>query len=875
MGSHLNLDSFTKLHLPPTYTSPSQQASERVGAPVRINLAPTTTVQPPSYISTITERVKNDFVKQEAETKVPKPRKKRGQYRKTILKQQAAAVAAAAAAGLPPPQFPPLPVSKKSSSSSRAAPVVQPEPPKESTTETHDPQPQTVRDAPSPMTLELESELAMLAEEAEEAEEEKRRREEETADRILKRAQVIKHLRSLRSKLATAQIQIGQDLHNQSIDLFSQLYDEVLEDIGRDTDSELLNLLKDPLKDQDSDQEDPSQHHGYMHTRSSDKPKKRDLVPAFSISPAPTTRHTSEHPRHSPYVEDADSDSDSDTGHSRRIGSARNASQFVGQSWDIGSGQSGQAKAPASVHTSHARSAIHLDEADPDIGIGTSRTSYGTSTTEHKLVLESREDLQRRQSRELDELQLQQRKEYEDFQRRQLDQIRDLQRKHSDEVQRFETAKTKEYQEQLEELLQKRLKLGLATSSRNTNGYTANGTANGTVNGTVSGTINPLPMSTMTLALTAMNEKKKQLKRAMKKQLEMDDNRDKDAEQFDHDSGEQQHVTSTSSRPSTSSLWNRKANHEGNNDIKRGVTAPIKSVNGRSSAPVGSTSEHRHSPQQSQGTRNQSTPDPVSYVQLDPETTEESVSSSPRPKAKKRKNTSPVAIPSKRANDSPSKTASKTNFGFSKTLLGQFEKWNPDEKAENLFDFVLSDPPDIDVDETEVHGLLNGMRRSLEQGELRDLNATPTTSAFKWYQEQQKLAQELVQQSKMAPMQFTEDDETADGPNGVVDQMGLNASMLVGSMAGSELVPGDDPLAAFIVPRRRLPDGRKTTHDGSSSEQQHSGSQASLPDTSSYLTTSSAVPMLFSGGEGDNWNLQAFTMDPTDEYLNHDISTQF
>jgi hypothetical protein len=42
------------------------------------------------------------------------------------------------------------------------------------------------------MTLELESELAMLAEEAEEAEEEKRRREEETADRILKRAQVIK-----------------------------------------------------------------------------------------------------------------------------------------------------------------------------------------------------------------------------------------------------------------------------------------------------------------------------------------------------------------------------------------------------------------------------------------------------------------------------------------------------------------------------------------------------------------------------------------------------------------------------------------------------------------------------------------------------------
>jgi len=760
------------------------------------------------------------------------------------------------------------------------------------------------------------------------------------------------HLRSLRSKLATAQIQIGQDLHNQSIDLFSQLYDEVLEDIGRDTDSELLNLLKDPLKDHDSDQEDPSQHHGYMHTRSSDKPKKRDLVPAFSISPATTTIHTSEHPRHRPYVEDADSDSDSDTGHPGKIGSAGNASQFVGQSWDIGSGQSGQAKASASVHTSHARSAIHLDEADPDIG--TSRTSYGTSTTEHKLVLESREDLQRRQRRELDELQLQQRKEYEDFQRRQLDQIRDLQRKHSDEVEGFETAKTKEYQEQLEELLQKRLKLGLATSSRNTNGYTArtrsresystashayefdsglqdhnqdhisppsrspsplppqrpssrnfqeqlhpsiststmdhilprdtvkasssthtnrplHGT-NGTVNGTVNGTINPLPMSTMTLALTAMNEKKKQLKRAMKKQLEMDDNRDKDAEQFDHDSGEQQHVTSASSRPSASSLWSRKANHEDNNDVKRGDTAPIRSVNGRSSAPVGSTSEHRHSPQLSQGMRNQGTHDPASYVQLDPGTTEESISSSPRPKAKKRKNTSPVAIPSKRANDSPSKAASKTNFGFNKTLLGHFEKWNPDEKTENLFDFILSDPPDIDVDETEVHGLLNGMRRSLEQGELRDLNATPTTSAFKWYQEQQKLAQELAQQPKMAAMQFTEDDETADASNGVADQMGLNAPMLVGSMTGAGLVPGDDPLAAFIVPRRRLPDARKTTHDGSSSEQQHSGSHASLPDTSSYLTTSSAVPMLYSGGEGDNWNLQAFTMDPTDEYLNHDIS---
>ncbi|KAI8354510.1 hypothetical protein B0O80DRAFT_498518 [Mortierella sp. GBAus27b] len=938
MGSQLNLDSFTKLHLPPTYPSPSQQPSERAGVPNRIIPPPTTSVQTPSYISTITERVKNDIVKQEAEKKVPKPRKKRGQYRKTILKQQAAAAAAAAAAGLPPPQFPPLPTGSRKSSSTSAAPAtpaapavaVQTEQPAALSTETPDTQPPTVSDAPSPITLELETELAMLAEEAEE---DKKRREIEAADRILKRAQVVKHLRSLKSKLATAQIQIGHDLHYQSLDLFSQLYDEVLEDIGRDTDSEMLNLLKDPPNDQthsDSDQEDSSRHHGYMHTRSFDRPKKRDLIPSQTKSLSGSARyHTPDHHRHKTYVED-DPDSESDSEPPRKIGQ-RNGSQFVGQSWDISSGQT---RSPGSIHASHSRSsksAIYLDvDDDDDLDADILRESHTTSII-HQSILDDREDLQRRQHKELDELQLQHRKEYEDLQRRQLDQLREVQRKHGEEIQRFEAGKTKEYQEKLEEMIEKRLRLSRTSFSRSNhsnvsrirnresysnishsyefdNGLDHNPEhasshsrspsptlsqrhpsrryqeshppsalapadsdqihSRDTVKSSspthssrpmqgINGTINPLPMSTMTLALTAMNEKKKQLKRAMKKQLEMDENRDRDAEQFDHEYGDQQQASSSSQQQSTSH-WNRKHVYtEVSTEYKRDASTTTKTGNGRSSTPISSISEHRYGSQLSQAARN-----PNIHGSVTPALEQESTASedygltSPRLKARKRKNPSPTSIPPKRINDPSSKAANKANIGFNKTLLSHFDKWNPDEKTENFFDFVLSDPPDIDVDDTEVRGLLNGEKRPVEQEEQRDLNVTPTSNAFRWYQEQQKLAQELAQQPKIAPLQLT---DTGDG----------NGEAAIASEAGTRLVLGDDPLAAFLNTRRKTSDTRKAPQSSSVAGDQHSGNQVGYTDPSPFLEASSAIQMLYSENGGDEWTFQNFTMDPTEEYLNH------
>ncbi|KAF9963883.1 hypothetical protein BGZ65_008160 [Modicella reniformis] len=730
MGSQLNLDSFTKLHLPPSYPASSQPVSDRATVPARTTTALTVPAQTPSYISTITERVKNDIVKQEAEKKVPKPRKKRGQYRKTILKQQAAAAAAAVAAGLPPPEFPPLPSgSKKASSSSSAepsasaatVPTEQPstEQPSTSTVDGLDVQSQSAHDTPSPRTLELESELAMLAEEAEE---DKRRREEEAADRILKRAQ---HLRSLKSKLATAQIQIGQDLRYQSLDLFSQLYDEVLEDIGRDTDSEMLNLFKsaideDQTDDDDSDQEDPSR--GYMHTRSADRPRRRDLIPNHSTST--TKHHDTDHHHYRPQLTDDELDSDSDNEHIEKISSVRNGSQFIGQSWDVGSGLNELTKASGLSHDSNtlsSKSSILLDLVDDDdLHIEVPRKSYETFAVQPKPVLETREDIQGRQYIEMDALQLQQRKDYEEFQRRQLDQLRELQIKHNEEMQRFNARDT--------------VKSSVPTHSNRSTHDT-------------NGAINPLPMSTMTLALTAMNEKKKQMKRAMKRQFGQDERRDKDTEQYDHDYGDQQQHATTSLRLQSPSSWNRKQNEL--------------------------------------------------------EDPDESPPLSPKQKTRKRKNASPMAQIPKRINAS-AKTASKPNIGFNKTLLSHFEKWNPDEKTENLFEFVLSDPPDIDVDETEIQCLLNGERDASEHEDQHVLNGTPTSSAFRWYQEQQKLAQELAPQPKIPPLQL--------------------------------------------------------------SDQQSSGNQVNF-SSSSFLVDTSGVHILFPGDGEDDWNFQPFTMDPTEEYL--------
>ncbi|KAG0354151.1 hypothetical protein BC939DRAFT_508444 [Gamsiella multidivaricata] len=932
MGTHHNLDSFTNLHLPPTFLSSSQPAPTS-----------STPAHTPSYINSITERVKTDIVKQENGKPPPKPRKKRGMYKKTILRKQAEA-AAAAAAGLPLPQPSPATSDNQQTASSAAVSAAKgkaraEQPPTTSTVENPD-----VRSrkhgrehAASPTTLEMERELAMLAEEAEE---DRRRREEEAADRILKRAQVVKHLRSLKSKLATAQIQIGQDLHYQSIDLFSQLYDEVLEDIGRDNNSELLNLLKssaqEQTENQDSDLEDSAavDHPVHMPTRSSDRSKKRD-----------TENDTSTH---------------------RSIRRGKRSSQYIGQSWDIGSGLDGfgldgrKTTSGSSNYRCHLQSSnpvIHLDledDNDNDEGFDAHNLRKKQEKKEEQLeaLPQAREELQLRQRQELEELQLKQRMEQEEFQRRQLEQIRELQTRQNEDSKRFETACARLHRERLEELIERKQRIS-QSRARHKESYSSTSQSYEFDNGfqspsagrspshsrspspappqhhsprqsherhssliyatssadqimsskntslssdptqptpkshKVDEIINPLPMSTMTLALTSMNEKKKQLKRALKKQMAQEDMYDKDAEK--HDITDQQE-TGPGRRLLSPPIWSQKRHAaEDTTRIKRSASVVSSSMSPTPQRAQRHTPDHRSHLDQAQTPRSYvNSHHPSSLHQAHRDSSEEMLSPTLKPKAKKRKNPAP--------HDHSS--ATKASIGFNKTLLSQFDRWNQDERTENLFDFVLSDPPDIDVDDAEVEGLLDDEKHPSGQGDHQKLNVTPTSNAFRWYQEQQILAQELARQPKIAPLQLSDDESTVAQRNqrlqsGTTRMAGHTAQdegqAHNGLVLEGELVLGEDPLAAFVPPRKKPNDTRKARdhhhnsnhhHNGGSSSSSHNHSQglqdasnhsSGMPDSSPFL---SAVQMLYSEDGPDDWNFQPFSMDSTDEYLNHDSPLQ-
>ncbi|KAF9158628.1 hypothetical protein DFQ26_007402 [Actinomortierella ambigua] len=151
------------------------------------------------------------------------------------------------------------------------------------------------------------------------------------------------------------------------------------------------------------------------------------------------------------------------------------------------------------------------------------------------------------------------------------------------------------------------------------------------------------------------------------------------------------------------------------------------------------------------------------------------------------------------------------NNNFSQALLNHYShQWKSDAAgAESLFDLMLSDPPEFDVDESEVESMLatssaaagllhhhkgggeddyasdsnhtengnsshhhrhhqqhhsgggGGDSRRGSNSKRNELNATPTSNAFKWYQKQQRLAEDLARQPKIAPLQLeglTDDD---------------------------------------------------------------------------------------------------------------------
>ncbi|KAF9904996.1 hypothetical protein BX616_001130 [Lobosporangium transversale] len=995
MGTQHNLDSFTKIHLPPTYSIPSSSQTTTDARIIPMKITPSTPAHAPIYTSSTGEGSRSDIIKQEINTvkDPPKPRKKRGQYRKTILRQQAQAAAAAVAAGLPPPQFPPLKTKSRgqtqiqtqtqtqtgSSAAVTKGKAQADEPSSTSVAENLDAgSGKQVNDRASPTTLEMERELAMLAEEAEE---DKRRREEEAADRILKRAQVVKHLRSLKSKLATAQIQIGHDLHYQSIDLFSELYDEVLEDIGRDNNSEMLNLLKSSLRDRkdsvsDEETESLTQNLGHMPTRSSDKPRKGDLIPNTSRTTESIAKdHVGDHTRHQLHSLEHEIDSD-DTAGIKRIRRGRGSSQFIGQSWDVSSGRENAMASPTISGQNHRRSnpskpITHLEDND-SFDLLNLRKYDGAAPNIVENIKQLREKLQLKQRRELEDLQSQQRRDQEELQRKQLDQLRELQERQNMELQEYDETKARQYREYLEVVAEKRLKPSLTNHvrkgestigrSRRRDPYISTSSAyefdngiqqhNGdyssdhsrspspapsqqqptrsldshvslTAHGSrsdhilptrntssadptkstpkasrINSSINPLPMSTMTIALTAINEKKKQMKRAMRKQQGQEDMFDESIELSDF---EEQSTTSNGRRFLSPPAPSQKRSAP--DEVEDAKRNPSIAHSPLPHTPNSSSSQKRqHLASEYTAGRAGSHPlyslksHDLSSSQTHLISPEEL--SSPSSNFKSRKRKSPISPSTRTPSMSSTGVGNKSSTGLNKALLSQFDKWSTDEKTGSFLDFVLSDPPNIDLDDAEVEDLINDRKLpSGDDDEQHDLNATPTSSVFRWYQEQQKLAQELAHQSKMPSLPPADRDENENG-HVHVENGGSGQNNEQGndkSRSTLQLISGEDSSVASVQSRRRSHSGRKSSGAPASSSQEkryQNGDQSSQDsndncihqqgneqdefplDSSPFLESSPATHLLYSGDGVEDWMFQPFSMDSAGSFLHNDSSMQ-
>ncbi|KAG0339562.1 hypothetical protein BG004_006768 [Podila humilis] len=240
-------------------------------------------------------------------------RKKRGLYKKTILRQQTEAIEHAKANGLPIPVFPPLDMSRaisyaqnkgKTRKGKSQQQQQQQQPGDRSSQDADNFQNQETRnheqdsnsDAVERLDIRshrkeldcssereaMERELAMLQEEADE---DLRKREHET-NRALMRAQVVNHLRSLRDDIDPFQLKIGHNLRIQSPGLFSEMINDVLGEIEKANSRELESFMNSLQSEPSLSSEATSSavHSGHMLTRSSDKPHKQ---------PKPTTEiHT-------------------------------------------------------------------------------------------------------------------------------------------------------------------------------------------------------------------------------------------------------------------------------------------------------------------------------------------------------------------------------------------------------------------------------------------------------------------------------------------------------------------------------------------------------------------------------------------------------
>lgn len=389
-------------------------------------------------------------------------------------------------------------------------------------------------------------------------------------------------------------------------------------------------------------------------------------------------------------------------------------------------------------------------------------------------------------------------------------------------------------------------------------------------------------MSTMTLALTAMNEKKKQMRRAMKKQMEPEDRSDDSSDQ------DERHGRSRLLSPP---IWSQKRGAiEEHSEVKRRPSVASSQLVARSSN-TATSSQPQKTTSNTASSQSHSKPATGSMTHSTGAAAAEESRVS-KTKGRKRKNHMSTWPSEENAHETTSEATTKSAIGFNKTLLSHFEKWNQDEKTENFCDFVLSDPPDIDVDDSEFEGLLKRDGHGSSSGQQQEAHGTPTSNAFRWYQEQQKLAQELAQQPRIAPLRLgkAEDDanETGDNNELTVGPSDLDShSPGLGSGEDHTLVLGEDPLAVFVQPRRKSHDARGSSLTASTlatpaslataRAQNHntvdgmtSNHNSAVPDSSPFLTSSPGATMLYSEDGAEDWDFSAFPIDATDEYLHHD-----
>ncbi|KAF9586375.1 hypothetical protein BGW38_006119 [Lunasporangiospora selenospora] len=970
MGLHNRADATTIIHLPPTLQS--SHSSHGTSARFVSSIRGAVSQHPPSSSGSrqdVTKQdvddgqdvIRLDVIKQEPEKgkdKIVKPRKKRGQYKKTILRDQAEAAAAAAAIGLPPPQYMlvttngnnegvgkiSLPMLESAASQMRqdeggkgrfgessTSPTVESLGVGQSTEMDEE---ETKR-----YTLEMEQELAMLAEEAEE---DRKKRDEEAADRILKRAQVVKHLRGLKSKLACAQIQVGQDLHYQSVDLFSEIFDEVLEDIGKDN-TEMLKLLK-ARREQESRECEidgfDSSFSGHMPTRSSDKPKKRDLLSeltdlsSFTASTNHQRNSTKNHnSRSSPFHTQDDEPESEDISVHQSQGEC-GSSQFIGQSWDVGPGKDEQVRKTgggAKYAEGSTESAALLIEDDEEESLESSHPHP---------VPKTREDLQLRHRQELEELQLRQRKEQEAFQRRQLDQLRELQSKQNQEIRQFETVDMKKLLEH--EVPEKRLKLGHLQYGRHSDVsyqtrlhhevspssfslYGSDAVVSGrqkvqplsslrspsppplqrtqseqhrapainlwerpslsrqqsqapaggpklhkTATNT-RGTINPLPMSTMTLALTAMNEKKKLLKRAMKKQ----------SEHVEAGSSSIEHPESRSNQGSTPSQsfspprWTLKkvapdGTLEGKSYSPKGNPATLglpslgqfghyKRGTGIADDPSGESTPSRHVDQAVSASLLHSASTHQGYLKT----------ANTKIKTKKRRNSSQL---SEHGADEGAELSGSI-VGDRRSLLDHLDAWDGDTDANNIFDLVMSEPPDVGFDEEVIEGLLGEKHSSANNNvpasdQSKQQVLSSTSDSLRWLQESQQASHALGHSSSALSL----DKVTGIGGYGSAGSLTkAHAQSSHNHQAESTndevLFLNEDSLAELLRPKKR---SHHDVHINSSFDSGSNSSSNSSSNSNTYTQVhlADSTPLnLYGADGGEEWGFTGFSVD---QFLDHD-----